>query len=361
MDAFNSNADFFDLEGNRSKSKKSKDRQIEEHRNKPLSFQILYEIVMAWNAKYTQEESVYYSDSTTEMGSTYHSHKMFTLLTNYIMDLLREVICPEWCGNMEYVRSDRAMVKRLYSLESDDDFTKLIKKYLERKRLFLEKDISSNWSQRRVYEVDQFINRWIEKFGVGKSLELRVEAEGWGVSIRTHKEEGDKGRLLADKGYGITQLVSILLQIEMAIQSAKGEKVNRYWGLDDLDGYGKKGFHYEINTIVIEEPEIHLHPQYQSMLAEMFVEAYKKYNIHFIIETHSEYLIRKLQLLVAQKEIESERVSISYVYAPDIEDRPLYTSQIQSITINADGSLNGKFGKGFFDEADNLALSLLSN
>lgn len=361
MDAFNANAEYIDLEGNRSKPKKSSERLIEEHRNMPLSFHLLYEIVMAWNAKYSQEESIYFSDSITEMGSIYYSHKMFTLISNFASDLLREAICPDWCGNMEYVRSDRAMVKRLYPLESDDDFTKLLKKYFNQKREFLEKDKLSNWSQRRVYEVDRFINHWIEKFGIGKFIELRVEAEGWGVSIRNHKEEGDNGRLLADEGHGITQLVYILLQIEMAIQSAKGENVNRYWGLDDLDGYGQQGFHYEINTIVIEEPEIHLHPQYQSMLAEMFVEAYKNYNIHFIIETHSEYLIRMLQLLVAQKEIEPDSISISYVYTSEETSRPLYAPQIQSITINEDGSLCGKFGKGFFNEADNLAMMLLSN
>jgi hypothetical protein len=217
-------------------------------------------------------------------------------------------------------------------------------------------DDNSLWSHKKVYEADRFVNKWIERFGVAKSLELRVEAEGWGLTLRN----GDNGRLLADEGHGITQLVSILLQIEMAILSAKGEKVNRYWGLDNLDGYGKKGFHYEINTIVIEEPEIHLHPRYQSWLAEMFVDAYKKYNIHFIIETHSEYLIRRLQTIVAQEGTEPVNISISYVYAPDSENRPQNTPQVQFIEVNTDGSLNGQFGSGFFDEADSLAMTLLN-
>lgn len=355
MDTFNASKDFIDFDGNKSKPRASKEKLMEEHRNTSLSFHIIYEIVMAWNAKFSQEEeSVYYSNITTEMGSAYHCHMMYSLLTHFAADLLREVICPDWCGNMEYVRSDRAIVKRLYTLESNDDFTILLKQYLEAKRIFIGNNDNSLWSHKNVYEADRFVNKWIEKFGVAKSLELRVEAEGWGLTLRN----GDNGRLLADEGHGITQLVSILLQIEMAILSAKGEKVNRYWGLDNLDGYGKKGFHYEINTIVIEEPEIHLHPRYQSWLAEMFVDAYENYNIHFIIETHSEYLIRKLQTLVATKIIDSKQTSIAYVY--DLAHLPLYTPQVKTIGISEDGRLMDSFGSGFFDEADNLALNLLS-
>ena len=67
-----------------------------------------------------------------------------------------------------------------------------------------------------------------------------------------------------------------------------------------LDGFKTDEFYYENKTIAIEEPEIHLHPKYQSLLADMFLEAYKTYNIHFIIETHSEYLIRESQVLVSK-------------------------------------------------------------
>lgn len=353
-DALDASVDFIDLDGNRIPSESSKERLFSEYRSRSLSFPILYEIVMEWNSKHTQEESIYYSHINTETGSVFHIHKMYELLTNFAADLLREVICPDWCGNMEYVRSDRAIVKRLYTLEYNDDFTILLKQYLEAKRIFMGNKDNSSWSHKKIYEADRFINKWMDRFGVAKSLELRVEAEGWGLTLRN----GENGRLLADEGHGITQLVSILLQIEMAILSAKGEKVHRYYGLDDLDGYGKKGFQYEINTIVIEEPEIHLHPRYQSWLAEMFVDAYKHYNIQFIIETHSEYLIRRLQTLVATKSIDPKYVLIAYVY--DVAQLPLYMPQVKTIGISDDGRLEDSFGSGFYDEADNLALDLLT-
>ena len=87
----------------------------------------------------------------------------------------------------------------------------------------------------------------------------------------------------------------------------------------------------------------------------MFVEAYQKYNIHFIIETHSEYLIRKLQLMVADKEnaLTSNDVSLNYV-----EKNEEGVSHNRQIKIKDDGRLDGSFGEGFYDEAGSLSRKL---
>lgn len=102
-------------------------------------------------------------------------------------------------------------------------------------------------------------------------------------------------------------------------------------------------------TIIIEEPEIHLHPNFQSLLTDMFIEALQLYNIHFIIETHSEYLIRRLQLKVAEKKISAKDISVIYVNA----DRKPY-----DMGLNESGIFKKDFGTGFFDEADNAAIQL---
>ena len=101
-----------------------------------------------------------------------------------------------------------------------------------------------------------------------------------------------------------------------------------------------------------------MHPKLQSMLAEIIVDAYTKHNIHFIIETHSEYIIRKLQLLVANKSLPNSDISILYVY--DNDYKPGYEPQVKKIGIRKDGMLNGNFGEGFFDEADMLSMFLLT-
>ena len=345
--------------------KKHQMQKIKEWESRPITFDILYAIVMLWNEKYTSDYSIsnkYYREGQeVHDGSNvfsfpdgYH-HYVFEMLTSFAKQLAEEVICQTGFENMSYVSSSRATVKKLYALDEKDDFTQLLQRYFEKKRLFLEKS-TIKYSRNPDYEANSFLNKWIQLFGLGDSLSFNLDEDGLGVKMRLHKTEGDSGRLLSDEGYGITQLVSVLLQIETAILSAKGAKVNNYYGLSVFDRYDTDVFHFEENTIAIEEPEIHLHPSYQSRLAEMFAEAYRKYNIHFIIETHSEYLIRKLQVMVADKksEISSHEVSLNYV-----ENNAETTAVNRKILIQKDGRLSEPFGKGFFDEADSLAMDIL--
>ena len=223
---------------------------------------------------------------------------------------------------MPYVSSARATIKRLYQLDKKDDFTVLLKAYME-----------SNHK-------GTFINKWVKKFGIGDSVSFAMDEDGVGAKIRIHKTPDDEtGRLLADEGYGITQLLSIMLQIQMT-----------------------NSYDENIVTIAVEEPEIHLHPKYQSLLADMFVDAYQKGKIHFIIETHSEYLIRRLQLLVAgietEKKLDKNDVSIAYIYTKDEAEKE-NQPRVKNIAICEDGYLDDTFGSGFFDEATKLSRKLM--
>jgi predicted ATPase len=104
------------------------------------------------------------------------------------------------------------------------------------------------------------------------------------------------------------------------------------------------------SILIIEEPESNFHPKLQSKLAEFFIDASSKFNMKFIIETHSEYFIRKLQYWVARKIIRSNDIGIYY-----FPERTTSKEQnkIRKIHILNDGSLDDDFGPGFFDEATN--------
>lgn len=358
-DSIDFSDDFEPTEREKNEMQFERQRDIEEWKNYTLTFDMLYEVVMAWNKIIAPEGNgtyVYNEPSALDPWGSYY-HIAYRLFAKFVEVLIQEVVCPDWCGNMSYVSSARAGVSRLYTLDKKDDFSMLLQNYFEKKRLYLDYTKNYHYIGKRDYVVDSFMNRWIEQFEIGKAISLHIDKEGLGVQIRLHKTEGDEGRILADEGYGITQLVSILLQIETAILSAQGEKVNKFWNLEALDRYNTNEFHYEINTIAIEEPEIHLHPKYQSLLADMFLEAYEKYNIHFIIETHSEYLIRKAQVFVARHNYENEEAMnkenpFKVYYVPRGE-RPY------EMTFCADGRFKNEFGKGFFDEATNLAFEIL--
>jgi predicted ATPase len=108
-------------------------------------------------------------------------------------------------------------------------------------------------------------------------------------------------------------------------------------------------------TVALEEPECHLHPSLQSKFADMLVDANKQYGIHFLVESHSEYFIRKLQLLVSQDEIDNEDISLLYV---NPASRPSYIPVITDIGLEKDGTLKNEFGSGFFDESLRLSKEL---
>lgn len=335
--------------------------------NSPVTFELLYQILMDWNLKMFPKSDYYFTEI---IDPVWYYHYMFKLLATFAVNLTKEAISPEWSEKIEYVSSSRIKVNRLYTLDVEDDFTRLLKKYFDSKRNVIEHyDYSDNgvlckfyWNNPR-YELHDFIKKWVKNFGLGEDILLQLDEDGLGVRIRLQKKMDDEGDILADEGYGITQFVSILLQIETAILSAKGIRVNYMNGLrefDKMDGYQPsiERFQYEPQIVAIEEPEIHLHPKYQSLLAEMFWEAYQKYNIHFIIETHSEYLIRKLQVLVADKESALSANDVSLNYVETVEDG---VSNNRQIKIEEDGNLSESFGAGFYDEADTLAIQLFRN
>ena len=250
---------------------------------------------------------------------------------NVFHSFVNECLLPWFIKNVVYIDSSSANVKRLYSIEDENKMcialSKLVKNGI----------------------TGSYVNKWLKKFNIADSIEIVGTEEGIGIMVYLNK--GGEKYLLADEGYGITQLVSLFLQLENIIIENRHSINGDIWE-DNTDN----NFYYSHSFVAIEEPEIHLHPKYQSLLADMFVEAYQKYNIHFIIETHSEYLIRKLQVLVADKEniLTPNDVSLNYV-----EKNEDGISTNRKIEIREDGSLNGTlFGSGFYDEADSLAMEL---
>lgn len=107
-------------------------------------------------------------------------------------------------------------------------------------------------------------------------------------------------------------------------------------------------------TLLIEQPELHLHPKLQSQLAELFSDTIKDLNLNsLIIETHSEHLIRKIQVLIAKGELDKERVGVSYF------DNSDGTTKIKVMEIESNGFLKEPWPFGFFDESYKLSKELL--
>ena len=324
--------------------------EYDEWKEYPVNFFLLYSVLMNLNRMIDSSESTFYykKEKTTNEKYADFQHRVFDMFVDYATMVMREVVTSAMPQNLSYVGTSLVNVRRDYSLDANDSFTNLVKRYFAARRAY------KNSKENGILGQDNFIGKWIRRFGLGYAAGIEMNESGSSFTVRLYKNADDKsGCLLAEEGYGVTQLVVLLLRIETAILESKKTLLN-----EDFDEDEQPIYSFSESTIAVEEPEVHLHPKFQSLLAEMFVDAYKNYNVHFIIETHSEYIVRKLQLLVANKEMKNSDISLLYVY--DEKDRPGYEPQVKKIGIHKDGMLNGNFGEGFFDEADMLSMFLLT-
>ncbi len=64
--------------------------------------------------------------------------------------------------------------------------------------------------------------------------------------------------------------------------------------------------------VLIEQPEIHLHPKAQSGLADVFIDAIDKKNIQIILESHSEHLLRRIQRRIAEDYLKTDETNLYF-------------------------------------------------
>ena len=179
--------------------------------------------------------------------------------------------------------------------------------------------------------IQGFINKWLVAFEIGDSFDIKShEGESYEVILQSYGVKLS----LADKGMGSIQVALLIFRLATVIYKNESQ--------------GK-----EI-IIVIEEPELNLHPALQSKLCDLFYEVFDQYKIRFIIETHSEYLVRKTQLFVKEKDLailpNENPFSVLY-FDKDLE--------VWAMKYREDGKFSNDFGSGFFDESSNLAFELM--
>lgn len=144
---------------------------------------------------------------------------------------------------------------------------------------------------KKSFTVEEYVAWWLRELKLIHSFEVEpVKAGGNLYQVWVKRSPGSARVLIADVGFGVSQILPVLT----------------------LCYYVPEG-----STILMEQPEIHLHPMVQSGLADVFIDAVKKRNIQIIIESHSEHLLRRLQRGIAEERLSSTDAAL---YFCDMKD-----------------------------------------
>jgi predicted ATPase len=100
------------------------------------------------------------------------------------------------------------------------------------------------------------------------------------------------------------------------------------------------------SIIVLEQPELHLHPAAHGDLAELFAKSAKENNQTFIIETHSENIILRLRKLIVENDFGFTKDDLIIYW---IEDAELKGKELREITVDEEGVLSD-WTEGVFNE-----------
>jgi len=128
------------------------------------------------------------------------------------------------------------------------------------------------------------VSKWLKRMKVAEQLEVRQQGRSNRYELIIHRN--GVACNLRDVGIGVSQVLPVLVVAYFAPMGS---------------------------TVILEEPEIHLHPLAQSILAELFVSVSKERNVQFIVETHSEHLFRRMQTLIAMGTAKQRDVSMYFV------------------------------------------------
>ena len=176
---------------------------------------------------------------------------------------------------------------------------------------------------RKYMEFDEFIAHWLKEMGLIDSFSVSELAEHSNIyKLQVRKDRLAPDVLITDVGFGVSQVLPVLVLLY----------------------YVPKG-----SIVLLEQPEIHLHPAVQSALADLIINAVETRGIQVVVESHSEHLLRRLQRRVAEEKIGSEDVALYFCSTGRGQSR------MTALALNLFGHIENWPDKFFGDEFGEIA------
>lgn len=268
-------------------------KQLNKQKSKIQKYCTYYGLLMVWKS----ERGRYLIQSEKSMRLSPTSYFLYHIF-NTPMKVLSNSFNQR---NIRYVSPLRAYPKRYYQLS--------------REELYHSWDTSNGDNLATVLEtnpeIKKSLNKWLKYFDL--SIDTKKLNHLFHSIIVNHNNINLD---LTDVGFGISQIIPVLIQPI----------------LSDNDG-----------IILIEQPEIHIHPKAQSILADFFIDVVLSSNKKIIIETHSEYLLKRLRRRMAEntKELEgsinANNVAIHYVNKRNNVEN---SAKVEIVDISTTGNFN---------------------
>ncbi len=202
----------------------------------------------------------------------------------------------------------------------------------------------------------QFVTKWMNRghFDIGCDFKIKI-LQGAGYMLKMLDEPIDKKQdaiddpndekklNLADKGVGTIQLMTLLLRLAVIMR-------NRPHNC----------------TILIEEPEQNIHPMLQEKLADLLLDFHKECedmgcDVQLVVETHSEYITRRVQVIVADanykddEDLKNNPFNI-YYFDSYSKERPWFAMNFE---ITGGFKPGCEFGEGFYNTAADLDMKII--
>ncbi len=175
----------------------------------------------------------------------------------------------------------------------------------------------------------EFIAEWLKEIGVIHDFAVRPVAEGrkeYEVLVKTHAKAPEVK--ITDVGFGVSQVLPALVQ----------------------------AFYCPPNsTVWMEQPEIHLHPQVQAELADVFISAIqaredgRARSVQLIVESHSEHFLNRLQRRVAEGAITEEDVAVYFCRRDGL------AAELEPLHLNMFGEIENWPENFFGDEMKDIS------
>lgn len=146
-------------------------------------------------------------------------------------------------------------------------------------------------ARRKKRTLEEHIATWLKTLNLVHDFSVEPIAEGSNLyHVHIKSTSGAAKVLVPDVGFGVSQVLPVLV----------------------LCYYVPEG-----STILLEQPEIHLHPSVQMGLADVFIDAVRNRNIQIILESHSEHLLRRLQRRVAEGTLKPDEAALYFCKTAD--------------------------------------------